>query len=164
MIICGCGYTGLKIAAVYQKRADTLRILQNGLSLLETEIRYASTPLPQALQRVGEKLNRESRVIFTRAADIMQLREGCAVSEAWDAGIKTLSEAVWISAEETSILALFGKGLGNSAKEDQLKNIALAKEQLHMAEKSAAAAREKNKRMWQYMGFCFGTVIVLLLV
>ena len=164
IIICGCGYTGLKIAADYQKRADTLRMLQNGLNLLETEISYSLTPLPLALQRVGDKLNRETRVIFTRAAEIMQAKDGCAVSEAWEAGIKTLAGSVPVSAEEMSILEHFGKGLGKSAREEQIKNIALAREQLRMAEKNAIAALEKNKKMYQYTGFCFGLVIVLLLV
>lgn len=164
LIIGGCGCAGLKIGGVYQKRADTLRILRNGLNLLETEISYAAEPLPKAMSRVSEKLSGENRILFSRAAELMQSNQGCLVSEAWSAGIKALATEVPLSAEESSILSLFGQGLGNSSREEQLKNIALAREQLLLAEGFAQDAKDKNKKMWQYFGFCLGAVIALLLV
>jgi len=164
MIVGGCGYCGLRIAAVYERRAETLRIMQNALTLLETEISYTATPLAQALERVAGKLNGDCRLLFLKAAELIGAGDGRPASEAWEAGLETLNKLVPFSAEEKSILLLFGRGLGNSLKEEQLKNIALAKVQLRGVERSAVEAREKNKKMWQYMGFCMGMVVVLLLL
>jgi stage III sporulation protein AB len=47
---------------------------------------------------------------------------------------------------------------------EQLKNIALAREQLAFIEKQAVEARRKYERMWQYLGFCLGATIVLMLL
>lgn len=163
-IIGGCGYAGLTVGAAYRKRTETLRCLQHGLNLLETEINYGLTPLPLALQRVGQRLPGASAKVFSRAAQILGRAEGITAQEAWDEGIRALSETTPLWEEEISILTLFGRGLGSSDKEDQLKHFALTREQLRLAEQKAIDARNKNQRIWQYMGFCLGAVIVLILI
>lgn len=164
IILSSCGVGGLKIAHVYQERTRVLRFLQNGLNLLETEINYVSTPLPLALLRVSEKLTQTPRILFGKAADILQKEEGVTAKEAWERGIAELNHRVPLTREEIGILSVFGCGLGISSKEDQLKNISLAREQLRMAEKAADEAREKNQRVWQYLGFGLGAVVVLILL
>ncbi len=163
-IFTSCGYLGLRIGKVYRERTDLLRFLQNGLNLLETEINYSATPLPLALKRVSTKVDRDCSILFATAADFLAQKKGATASEAWNEGIKELCKAVPLKREEISVLALFGQGLGNSAKEEQVKNISLAREQLQLAEKLAEEARSKNQRLWQYMGFCLGAVIVLLFI
>jgi len=164
LVIGGCGYCGLSIARSFRLRAQVLRSLQNGLNLLEAEISYGSTPLPLALARVGEKLGRESSLVFSQAAQAFRLHKGVTAGEAWEEGVKRLAQSVVLSQEDISILRNFGHGLGNSAKNEQLKNIALAREQLSMAEKEACLARERYEKMWRYLGFCLGAAIVLVLI
>lgn len=164
MIITGCTYGGVKIAETYRKKTELLRYLQNGLNFLETEISYSSTPLPLALKRISEKLRGESRLIFARASQALQRDTGVRANEAWEEGIEYLKEHISLSREEIDILGLFGQALGGSAREDQLKNIALTRRQLDLMEKAADEAKHKNQRMWQYLGFCMGAVIVLILI
>lgn len=159
-----CGYLGLRIGHIYKIRTELLRSLQNGLNLLETEISYSSTPLPFALERVGKHLPGESSFLFQKAARVLLIDKGATASEAWEEGIKALEREVPLREEEITILTLFGKGLGSSAKEEQMKNIALSREQLRMVEKTAWEEREKNQKLWQYMGFCLGTVIILIFI
>jgi len=163
-ILAGCGYLGFQMGDRYRRRTEILRYLQNGLNLLETEISYGSTPLPLALARIAEKMRGESRIPFMHAAKLLQENKGLTAAEAWEEGVGALVAEFPLSREEVSILVLFGHGLGCSAREEQLKNIRLAQEQLRMAEKNAEEARIKNQRMWQYMGLCSGGVIVLLLI
>jgi stage III sporulation protein AB len=163
-IIGGCGWGGLVIAGMYRKRAEILRVLQNGLSLLETEISFSSTPLPVALKKVGEKLDQESGLLFSHAAEVLQEESGSVASEAWEKGLEVLRQHVPMLEEETSILKHFGQGLGCSDKEGQLNNISLTRQQLRLAGEMAEEDRKKNQRLWQYLGFCLGTVIVLLLI
>lgn len=164
MVIGGCGYGGLKIGKGYRLRVEMLRGLQNGLHLLETEISYSSTPLPLALWRTGEKLSGGPAELFLSAAGLLLNKEVITASKAWEEGIKALQKSAPASYEEINVLAVFGQSLGNSAKPEQLKNIELTREQLSMIEKQAAEARQKYERMWQYLGFCLGAMIVLILL
>ena len=51
-----CSMIGFIIAASYKQRPDTLRNLQAALSMMESEINYGQTPMPEALSRVAKKL------------------------------------------------------------------------------------------------------------
>lgn len=164
LIIIGCTYAGLKVAETYRKRSELLRYMQNGLNLLETEISYSSTPLPLAMQRISEKLRGESRLIFARASDALRNNAGIRANEAWEEGIEYLKQHIFLNREEIDVLSLFGQALGGSDREEQLKNIALTRRQLSLMEKAAEEARNKNQKMWQYLGFCMGAVIVLILI
>lgn len=164
LVIGGCGYAGLKMGWIYRLRTDTLRLMQNGLNLLETEISYGATPLPLALRRAGEKLGGETSIVFLHSSSLLQQNVGFTASEAWSAGVQRLKQEVPLTKEETSILLLFGNGLGSSARNEQLKNIALAKEQLNLAREQAAEERARHEKMWQYLGFCLGAVIVLVFI
>jgi stage III sporulation protein AB len=163
-IVVSCSYLGLKMANLYRKRTELFRFLQNGLTLLETEINYTSTPLPIALERVGKKINKNCQPLFIRAAAILQEKKGVTVAEAWSTGVKALDNEVPLTREEKELLYVFGHGLGGSAKEEQIKNIALTRKQLSLVEKVAEEEQVKNQKMWQYLGFSLGVVIVLILI
>lgn len=163
-ILLSSGYLGFKLGDRYRRRTEILRFLQNGLSLLEKEISYSLTPLPLALSRVGEKLRGESRILFLHAGRLLNSNKGLTAAEAWEQGVYSLTKEFPLEREEVGILIVFGHGLGCSAREEQIKNIALAREQLRMMETVSEEARAKNQRMWQYMGLCSGGVIILLLI
>lgn len=163
-IMGGCGYLGVRISSIYKKRTELFRFLQNGLTLLETEINYTSTPLPLALERVGKKLNKDCQPLFVRAAAVLQENKGVSAAEAWSLGVGALCENVPLTKEEIELLNVFGHGLGGSAKEEQVKNIALTRKQLSLVEKTAEEEQAKNQKMWQYLGISFGAVIVLILI
>jgi len=163
-ILGSCGYIGVRISSIYKKRTEIFRFLQNGLTLLETEISYCSTPLPLALERVGKKINKDCQPLFVRAAAVLKENKGVTAAEAWQAGVEALGHEVPLTKEEKELLFIFGHGLGGSAKEEQVKNIALTQKQLNVLEKAAEEEQARNQKMWQYLSFSIGAVIVLILI
>ncbi|HOB81523.1 MAG TPA: stage III sporulation protein AB [Peptococcaceae bacterium] len=164
LILLGCSYWGWKISSLYRKRTELFRFLQNGLTMLEAEINYTATPLPLALERVGRKSNRLCQALFLQAAHILQAQKTVSAGEAWQTGIAALAAEVPLSKEESEILQLFGYSLGGSDKEEQLKNIALTKKQLFIVQKKAEEEQGKKQKLCQYLSFCLGAVLVLLLI
>jgi stage III sporulation protein AB len=163
-IMIGCTYWGLQISGIYRKRSELFRFLQNGLTMLETEINYTATPLPLALERVGKKNNKHCRSLFMKAATALHEKKGVTASEAWAEGITALAGEVPLTKEEKELLHLFGQELGGSAKEEQLKNIALTKKQLYGVQKAAEVEQSQKQKLWQYLGFCLGSVLVMMLI
>lgn len=163
-ILAGCGWFGFNKGEEFRQRTVILRHLQNGLNLLETEISYGQTPLPVALTRIATKLKGAAQIPFACSAQLLKDNMGLTAAEAWEEGVRSLNSAFSLTGEDKSILLLFGQGLGCSAREEQLKNIALVQEQLRMAETAAEEARAKNQKMWQALGICSGGVLVLLLI
>ncbi|HHY13851.1 MAG TPA: stage III sporulation protein AB, partial [Thermoanaerobacterales bacterium] len=55
VIIGSSSYIGFLIADYYKDRPELLKSLQLSLQMLETEMLYLSTPLPNAFRNISEK-------------------------------------------------------------------------------------------------------------
>ena len=64
LIIVSCGMVGIILGRNFTKRRDDLRMMQYGLQLLETEIFYLSTPLPEAMNNVSQQISGHVGEIF----------------------------------------------------------------------------------------------------
>lgn len=164
LIIAAAGWSGLSIAAVYTKRAQQLRSLQRALQILDTEIVYGATPLPSALQRVGQAVDQTTGGIFRKTGSLLTSSLGYTAAEAWNHALSTIAQTTALNKEDLTILQAFGEGLGCSAQEEQHKNIALTMLHLQKVEESALKERDKNVKIWRYGGFLLGATVVLLLL
>ena len=75
-----------------------------------------------------------------------------------------LAEESALLMEELDILLYFSQSLGVADREEQGKSLRLVKEQLMNMEKKAEELKEKNQKLWQYLGFSLGAVIALVLI
>jgi stage III sporulation protein AB len=57
----------------------------------------------------------------------------------------------------------FGKYLGSTDKQDQIKNIKLALNNLRQQEVTSIEEKQKNEKLWKYLGVLSGLMIFLLL-
>ncbi|MFZ5943385.1 MAG: stage III sporulation protein SpoIIIAB [Bacillota bacterium] len=164
MIIIASGLIGLVIARNYSVRPQQLRYLQSAVQMLETEMLYGLTPLPLALQRVGKRLPYPVNHLFLHTSKTLVEGEGYTAGEAWAASLNELEEQSALLPEDLDTLLYFGQNLGGSDREEQSKNLLLIKEHLKNLEKKAETAKEKNQRLWQYLGFSLGAVVALIIL
>jgi len=162
IILCS-GIIGLVVARNYSLRPQELRYLRNGMQMLETEILYGLTPLPQALQRVGSRLPRPINKLYIQTAALLINGEGSIAAEAWGKALENLEQESSLLPEDLDILYYFGQSLGGSDREEQGKNLKLVQEHLKNMEEKAENLKEKNQKLWQYLGFSMGTIIALVL-
>lgn len=158
-----CTLWGLLIANNYKQRPLELRNLRSMLNLLETEIIYASTPLPIALDKIAKHADNNISKLFYKARDYLISGNGITADEAWQKALNDILNNSYLLEEDTGILKNFGIGLGCSGKNEQLKNIQLAKELLKKQELKAEQDKSQNERLWKTMGFLSGIAIVLLI-
>ena len=83
--------------------------------------------------------------------------------EAWEKSLKEFFFNSYIAENDYEILIAFGKYLGSTDKQDQIKNIRLAMNNLRQQELSSIQEKEKNEKMWRYLGVLSGIMVVLLL-
>jgi stage III sporulation protein AB len=144
-------------------RQEVLRELRVALQLLETEIAYAATPLPEAFRRVAERTRPPVRLLFAAARSALLGTGGVTANEAWSAGVTALAAAAPLEEEDLAVLADFGQGLGRGDRADQVKKLELVRAQLHKLEELATENRARQARIWQVLGFLSGMTIILLL-
>lgn len=164
LVIGSLGLAGIKIASLYSQRSNELRSLQDALQMLDTEILYAATPLPEALQKIGQGTGNSVTKMFSQAGELIGQGQGFTVAEAWEQALQDNWNSSALIKDDYAILSAFGKLLGVSNREEQHKNITLTSLHLCQEEEKARRLQEKNTRLWQYGGFMVGISIVLLLL
>jgi len=100
---------------------------------------------------------------FFFEAAVENLKEGMCADEAWTKAVKENISATSLNSEDEVIIISFGKMLGSSDLEGQIKNIRLTVNQLRIQEQKAEELRSKNEKMYKNLGVLFGLAIIILL-
>ena len=158
-----CATMGFTWAGVYEKRPRQLIYLGQGLQLLETEILYGATPLPEAMEQVAANCSPEIAGLFSCTAAELRKMEGVTAGEAWDRALAKFSVKTALAQKDLQILRRFGVSLGASDREDQAKHLKVALSQIKLAAAEAEAAAKKNATVYKYLGILGGLLLVLML-
>ncbi|HHY70158.1 MAG TPA: stage III sporulation protein AB [Thermoanaerobacterales bacterium] len=163
MVVISCSMMGFIIAGNFKYRPKTLRNLQVALSMLETEINYGHSPLPEALKSISKKCEKDVAELFVITAKNLSSRNGLTANEAWEKSLKDFYINSYITDNDYEILMAFGKYLGSTDKQNQIKNIKLTLDNLRQQEITSIEEKQKNEKLWKYLGVLSGLMILLLL-
>jgi stage III sporulation protein AB len=161
-LIVGFGCLGLLKAMRIRKRPQEIREFIQALALLDTEIYWGATPLPAAFAVLQERTEAPWKQFFA------ELESGLKNGEnAWMAWAKTCKEQqrkTCMQDEEWGIIQGIGRGLGRSDRSEQHKILELAQKQLGHADEKARMQADGKAKMWSYLGFLGGIVIVIMIM
>lgn len=163
LVITAGGLMGLSVAQQYHKRPKQLQELQTALHMLDTEIGYASTPLPEAVTKVSRCVSSPIANFFSDLARLLKTRQGYTATEAWQEAMKKMPVESVLSPADLEILGVFGHTLGGTDKDEQRKSIQLTCQQLKQQQQQAEEERVKNEPLWRYAGFLLSVLLVILI-
>ncbi len=163
LIISATGLAGWSVAREYARRPVELKQFITALQMLETEIIYAATPLPEAFGKIAEQLEPQAASFFRQAAGELASRQGCSAREAWHRALDSYAARSALARGDLSILRGLGGNIGISDRDDQVKHLRLAAEQLKAACAAAESLADKNVKLWHYLGLLGGLLVVLAL-
>lgn len=163
LVMLSSSMIGFLVANSFHYRPRLLRDLQLALSMLETEIDYGHSPLPEALENISKNVDSNVAKLFTLAKKYLTSKEGLAPNEAWERAIHDYYPDSHLAEADMEILRNFGKYLGFTDRQDQLKHIRLALTTLKQQERIAMEEKDKNEKLWKYLGVLSGIMVFLLL-
>ncbi len=161
-IIAGCGCMGLWSANRIRRRPVELREGLMALALLDTEIVWGSTPLPEAFGVVKERTDTPWKEFFGELQE--RLQRGESASTAWQETILAQNLHFCLKKEDWQVIRDVSKGLGQSDSTEQHKRLELVQRQLALMKDQAGIWSEKQAKMWSYLGFLCGIAGVLILI
>jgi stage III sporulation protein AB len=161
-LIGGCGCWGLWLAGRIRRRPLELRAFLVALSLLDTEIVWGATPLPEAFGIVKDRSDYPWQELFFELQ--ARLQKGEPASCAWKETITKQNANFCLKKEDWQVIQDLGKGLGRSDRSEQHKQIELIQGQLSGLKEQAEIWSNKQAKMWSYLGFLCGIAIVLFLI
>ncbi|AEV68671.1 stage III sporulation protein SpoIIIAB [Acetivibrio clariflavus] len=161
IVFVSCTLLGYSHAQTYAQRPQELKTLQMLLQIFENEISFLSNVLQEAFQKVSSCTDSSVAVFFEAAVE--NLKEGLCADEAWTKAVKENISGTSLNSEDEAIIISFGKMLGSSDLEGQIKNIRLTVNQLKIQEQKAEELRSKNEKMFKSLGVLCGLAIIILL-
>lgn len=163
MVVTASGLSGMAVAGNYSRRPKELRSLRSALQMLETEVAYGATHLPEALGQVAGRCDGTVAPLFNQAAAELSYMSGVTASEAWGKSLGSYYPGTALKPQDLSILRNLGSSLGISDREDQIKHLRLAMEQIGSETAGAEEEAARNVKLWSYLGFLGGLMAVLVL-
>lgn len=163
-IIGACAAIGYLYSSECSRRPQELRMLQSMLNMFENEIKFLSDTITEAFQKISSASDCRTSVFFSGTARLLVENSGMGAAEAWNSTVRANIRMTALNREDEEIVASFGKMLGKSDLEGQIKNIRLTLNQLEVQEKKAEEHRKRNEVMYRTLGFLGGLAIVIILI
>ncbi|MGL5378517.1 stage III sporulation protein SpoIIIAB [Clostridium sp.] len=157
-------YMGFYFGDSFKKRSRQLNEILKSLLLLNNEIIYANTPLPEALNYVGIKVENPVGNLLVNISKNLTEGKYLSVYETFKEEYKKMKDRFYLSSEDEIILSDFFKSLGESGIYGQDKIFNLTIENIKMCCKESEAVAKKNTKMYRAIGACLGAMISIFLL
>jgi stage III sporulation protein AB len=161
--VSACTFVGFVISGNYSNRLRQLETLHDALNLLETEVSFALSTLPHAMMRVAGQIDGICSRLFKNMAERLQNGNPCSAGETWSNVIREIYPFSSFSESDLEVMLGFGKTLGSSDKDNQIRHIRLTKEKLTALKRQAEEELQKNGRLFKYFVISSGLVIAAIL-
>lgn len=164
IVILSCSFLGFILSRDCSRRPQQLRELQGLLQMFENQISYLSDIITEAFERIGRVSGSGTGIFFNKTVEILKDGIISNASEAWEQAVKQCIRTTALNREDEEIMLSFGKLLGNTDIEGQVKNIRLTLGQLELQESKAEESRKRNENMYRSLGMLGGIAVVIVLL
>ena len=159
-----CTSIGILHGRSFSTRLDNLIYLEQCIKILETEIVYGSTPLPQALTNVYNKGHPRISFIFEEIRkDLLRNKRGDVYSS-FISIENLLFNRLNLKKIDIDTFISLGRVLGSSDREDQEKNFKITLKQVSGLILEAREEKNKNEKLYRTLGFITGIGIIIILI
>ncbi len=155
---------GCQVCLSYQLRVRRLEEILLGLEMFRAEVNYGLTPLPQAFQNIGKKLKKPVGALFSDFALSLLQGKGLSALECWKTSLEKRKADLALKEEEMELLAMLGSAWGQGDRAGQERQISFIQALLRQALDKAREERQKNNKLWKYLGCMGGITVVLFLL
>ena len=157
-------YIGFAYGETFRRRRDELKETLKALTILENDIVYGTTPLPEALGNLSNKVCKPLN-IFVEAITSRLIKGNVeSVYEGVTEEFALIEDEFYLYDEDKKIMADFFKSLGELSVYGQEKMFSLAIEGIKMNLKDADESVKKNVKLYRYLGICFGVMIIIFII
>lgn len=162
-VVAGCTGIGIWHSIMYVKKWRNLLDCKKALCILESEISYGRTPLPEAFREMAARTGGSISVFFDTVSG--KLCQGTGrMDEIWRSSLQEVMKEGEMGKEDIRELEELGNTLGYLDTGMQLRSIQLYRKRLEISLESWEGEREKRTRFYPVLGIACGVLICLLMI
>lgn len=160
LVAGGGALAGLLAVMRLQERVRTLSSFLGALELMESEIRFRLTPVPELLEFLIPRTGEPACSFFRVCRKEWEKREEESFSRIWQKGLEILLPAV----PEREVLGQLGEILGRYDVEGQRQAIAYVRRRLELLLRQAEEERRSRGRAYLASGVAAGLCSAVILL
>jgi len=168
LVLTAAALAGLYYGSFETYRSNDLQDLKKALTILNSEIVFSMTPLPQAFVNIGARVRKPVGDIFLEFAERLtrSRRESFdfSIEEIWQSCLSAEMGKTYLNKEDTAALISFGRTLGYLDRDMQASGITVAIGYIDTAIAALAETRAKNQKLFTSLGVFAGLMTVIILL
>jgi stage III sporulation protein AB len=164
LVFLTCSTIGYLYGKSFSLRLENLINLEQCIKILETEVVYGLTPLPEALSNVHRKGKEKVSYIFEEIKEDLVNNKRGGVYDSFLSVEGNLYNNLNFKKEDVETFLSLGRVLGTSDRIDQQKNFILVSNQISAQIFEAREERNKNAKLYRNLGVITGVAIIILLI
>lgn len=164
LIFIGSSLIGFFYGENFKKRFSQLKEFEQALYQLKSEIVYTHNSLPNIFNNVTLKCSDPIKSIFIKVSDLLYENEVESVYEAFTEAFEFNKEKLNLKRRDIDIILNLSKSLGESDIEGQKNILTLTLKDIKKQIDSAELAMNKNVKMYRYLGFSFGAILIIIIL
>ena len=145
-------------------RVFQLNEVQRAVYQLQNEITYVHALLPDAFKNVAQKSKEPIKELFNKTSELLSGNEYENVYEAMNSAMNLIKSRLYLNCEDVNVILDLSKTLGESDIEGQNNIFTLTIANLKKQIKISEEYMNKNIKMYRYLGFSFGAMLVIALI
>lgn len=161
LIIAGCGSFGFMITATHRKEVATLRSLIAALDIMECELQYRLTPLPDLCRRTAESSSGIVKDMLFALSTELNAQVSPDVEKCVLAVLDNVKDIPTLTVQAFQLL---GKSLGRFDLDGQLKGIEMVRSESKRLLDVHTNNQENRLRCYQALGICAGAAMAILFI
>lgn len=164
LIFLLCSSLGFIYSERFKIRYYQLKSIYKTVILLQNEVIFSSTALPEAFYDVAGKCKKPLNIILNRVSKDLDEGKDIDIYSCFKRIYGECKDEFYLSKEDISIVEDFLKSLGESGVYGQDKIFNLCLENLRINIDEAFEECKKNTKLYKYLGVCIGAMISILLL
>ena len=161
LIMMGCGGFGVLISSTYRSEANTLRQLIMILDLIECELQYRKTQLPELCQFAARNSSSIIRKVFLSLAAELEKQISPNAEKCMRAVLQKTNN---IQNRTEEVFLLLGRSLGQFDLDGQLNGIKMVKNEAIRILDVHTNNLDTRIRCYQALSICAGAAIAILCI
>lgn len=163
-IVVLCTAFGYSFSTRLFRRITNLKEMRKLVEILQGEVRYAISPLGEAIKNTAKHASPVLQTFFLSVAEDMEQRDGRTLEEIFGAESKMLLTQSALEERDIQMLVQMGAGLGYLDVQMQVKTMEYYLEELKKACAMAEEEYREKGKLYRSLGFMGGLFLAVVLL
>lgn len=159
-LLVAASLLGERQARLERRKLEALESVLIGLTVLEAEVSFLTSGLPEALIKASEATPLAASLFKGAAKRIVA---GISAGEAWRQSCREWALATQLAQRPQKVVAGLSAAFGPWRAEDMVRHIRLTQTLLTQEQETVRPRLDSSCRLWRYLGISAGLSLVIIL-